>query len=113
LPRAFNPADGFVASANDDLNHLGRTRPITMPMGDYRARRIRELLAARDDWNVAAVERMQMDVLSTHAPPFLEILRPLLPATPQADVLRAWDCRYDAASEGAYLFERFYRALVR
>lgn len=112
LPRAINPAEGFIATANDDLNHLGRTRPITMPMGDYRARRIRDLLAARDDWDVAAVERMQMDLLSTHAVPFLEILRPLLPATPQADVLRTWDCRYDVDSTGAYLFERFYRALV-
>lgn len=113
LPRVRNPETGFIATANNDLNHLGRARPITMPMGGYRAERIAALLAARDDWNVAAVERMQMDVVSTHAERFLAILRPLLPAMPAGDVLRAWDCRYDTASVGAHLFERFYRALVR
>jgi len=38
---------------------------------------------------------MQMDVLSPHAQRFMEILRPLLPVTPAADILRTWDCRYD------------------
>jgi penicillin amidase len=42
----------------------------------------------------------------------MAVLDPLLPPTPAADVLRAWDRRYDVASRGAYLFERFYRELV-
>jgi penicillin amidase len=113
LPRALNPDTGYIVTANDDLNHLGRARPITMPMGGYRAERIAALLAERDDWDVGSMERMQMDVVSPHAARFMEILRPLLPATPQGDVLRAWDCRYDCTSQGAYLFERFYRTLVR
>ena len=33
--------------------------------------------------------------------------------TPAADILRSWDCRYDPASIGATLFERFYRGLIR
>jgi penicillin amidase len=43
----------------------------------------------------------------------MAILRPLLPITPAADILRTWDCRYDPASVGATLFERFYRGLIR
>ncbi len=113
LPRAHNPDSGFVATANDDLNHLGRAHPINLPMGPYRAERIAALLAARDDWTVADVEAMQMDVLSPHAERFMAILRPLLPVTPSADILRTWDCRYDPASLGATLFERCYRGLVR
>jgi penicillin G amidase len=112
LPCALNPATGFIATANQDLNHLGRARPINMPMGPYRADRIAHLLAARDGWTVADVRAMQMDVLSPQAERFMEILRPRLPATPAGEILRRWDCRYDLASEGASLFERFYRALV-
>jgi penicillin amidase len=113
LPRTRDPETGFIATANDDLNHLGTAHPINLPMGPYRAERIASLLAARDDWTVADVEAMQMDVLSPHARRFMEILRPLLPVTPAADILRAWDCRYDPASIGATLFERIYRGLVR
>ena len=75
LPRARNPESGFLATANDDLNHLGKAQPINLPMGPYRAERIAALLAARDDWTVADVEAMQMDVLSPHAERFMAILR--------------------------------------
>jgi penicillin amidase len=112
LPRALNPDRGYLVTANDDLNHLGRARPITACMGAYRAERIGALLAARDDWDVAAIEQLQMDVTSTHAERFMAILRPLLPATPQGEVLKKWDCSYECDSIGAYLFERFYRALL-
>jgi penicillin amidase len=112
LPRALNPETGFLVTANDDLNHLGRVRPINLPMGRYRAERIAALLGARDDWRVADVQRMQMDAVSPHAARFMAVLRPCLPPGRAGDVLRAWDCRYDLASEGAWLFERVYRALV-
>jgi hypothetical protein len=69
-------------------------------MGAYRADRIAELLAARDDWSVAATERMQMDVFSPHAAAFMAVLRPLLPRTAAGEVLRAWDCCYDIRSRG-------------
>jgi penicillin amidase len=112
LPRTMNPPSGFIVTANNDLNHLGRARPITVPMGSYRADRIAELLAARDGWTAADTQAMQMDVLSPHAQQFMSVLRPLLPPTPTANILRDWDCRYEPDSLGAPLFERFYRALV-
>ena len=112
LPRALNPPCGFIATANDDLNHLGRARPINLPMGAYRAERIAELLSAHNDWTVATTRRMQMDVYAPQAARFMEVLRPLLPPGPQGDVLRDWDYRYDLASRGASLFERFYRGLI-
>jgi penicillin amidase len=113
LPRVLNPPAGFVVTANDDLSHLGRTRPINLPMGAYRAERIATLLAARTDWDVAGAARMQMDVHSLQAARFLDVLRPLLPPTPEGDLLRRWDCGYGVDSTGATLFERFYRALLR
>ncbi len=113
LPRALNPECGFIATANNDLNPLGRCRPINLPMGPYRAQRIEEALERRGGWTVEDTLTLQLDLYSPQAEAFMEILRPLLPATPQGRLLGDWDCRYGADSKGAYLFERFYAELVR
>ncbi len=112
LPRSVNPECGFLATANNDLNHLGQVRPISLPMGSYRAERIAALLRARDDWSVEATQVMHMDLYSLQAERFMMVLRPLLSDTDNAARLRDWDCRYDSDSKGAFLFEKFYRALI-
>ncbi len=112
LPRLVNPPEGFIVTANQDLNHLGVTDPINMPMGDYRARRIASRLA-EDKCDLELFGSIQMDVWSLQADEFLAILLPLVPASPAADLLRAWDRCYDVASRGAPLFEEFSRALPR
>ena len=112
LPRVHNPAEGFVVTANQDLNHLGEVDPINAPMSDYRARRIAELLKERDDHDVESFRRIQLDTRSIQAAEFLEILRPLLGVGPLADALRDWDCHYDLDSAGATAFEMFYAELL-
>lgn len=112
LPRCINPECGYIATANNDLNHLGVARPINAPMGDYRARRIEELLEQGRKHTEADMFAIQQDVYSLQAERFMEVLRPLLPDTPQGRALRDWDYCYDLASTGAHLFERVYRALL-
>jgi len=112
LPRAHNPAHGVIVTANQDLNHLGRAKPINAPMGDYRARRITQLLAERDDHDVESFRSIQLDTYSLQAAEFLEILMPLLGTGPIADALRTWDCRYELDSTGATAFEIFYAELL-
>ncbi len=112
LPRAFDPEEGFIVTANHDLNHLGLSRPINLPMGDYRARRITELLEPETTMAVADHARIQADVTSIQARELMAVLRPLLPDTEDGRLLRDWDLRYDPASRGATLFERFYRELL-
>ncbi len=112
MPRELRPKRGFCATANNDLNHLSTGRPMNLPMGAYRAERIEALLAERDDWDVQAMGEMQMDVHSPQAEAYMEILRPLLPDTPQGRALRDWDCQYDLESVGATQFEAFYDALL-
>jgi penicillin amidase len=112
LPRTVNPDSGFIATANNDLNHLGQARPINLPMASYRAERIERLLEDRNDWDVQALGKMQLDVYSTQAERFMNVLRPLLPTSANGNLLRNWDCRYDAESKGASLFETFYRQLL-
>ncbi len=111
LPACMNPSEGFIVTANQDLNHLGLADPINMPMGDYRARRIAELLSERDDHNVESFRRIQLDDYSLQARLFLDILLPRLPDDPASQVLRDWNGRYDTDSVGASLFEDFYAEL--
>jgi penicillin amidase len=113
LPRATSPATGYLVSANNNLNDLGREKPITLPMGDDRATRIAELLQRRADWRVTDVHCMQMDVHSRQAERYMTLLRPLLPTTREGRLLHEWDCDYEPSSLGATLFERFYQELLR
>ncbi len=112
LPRAHNPADGVIVTANQDLNHLGNASPINAPMGDYRARRVTQLLEERDDHDVDSFRAIQMDTYSIQAAEFLEVLTPLMATGPIVDALRAWDCRYELDSPGATAFEIFYTELL-
>jgi penicillin amidase len=113
LPRCLNPEADFFVTANDDLNQWGIAKPINICMGSYRANRIAKLLAERTDITVEDNFKIHYDVYSLQAELFMRILKPLLPGTPQGKILREWDCRYNPESEGAFLFEQFYRALLQ
>lgn len=113
LPRAINPPEGFLVTANDDLNALGRVRPISVSMGSYRADRIRELLARTPRATIEDMSRIQMDVTSKQAERFMPLIRDRLADTPAGRALASWDLGYDAGSVGADAFERFYGELFR
>lgn len=126
MPRSLNPASNFFATANHDLNAYGQVPPINMPMGSYRAERINALLAAKDNFTVEDVFAMHADVYSLQAERFMAILRPILNTMDTKEhegknfvnlralrVLKEWDLCYDAESQGAFLFEVFYRELYR
>lgn len=112
LPRALNPAAGFFATANQDLNAHGVLKPITSPMAAWRADRINQCLAAENAWTVDKVRKLQTDVTSLQARAYLDVLLPLVPDSPEARSLKAWDCRYDVQSREATLFEAFFRELL-
>lgn len=113
LPRIFNPEAGYFVTANNDLNSFGRANPINMPMGDYRARRIEQLLSTDRKLGAKDVSEMHYDVYSLQAELFMKNLAPLLPDSGPGRILREWDLGYDPKSEGAYLFEQVYHALLR
>lgn len=115
LPRVLNPEDGYFATANQDLNRFGNVSPINMPMGDYRAKRIEELLAASEDHDVETTRQIQLDVYSKQAQLYLDVLLPLLEQESEQSeekrLLQYWDLKYDLESRAAVLFECFYDAL--
>jgi penicillin amidase len=112
LPSLYNPADGIVVTTNQDLNYLGEASPINLPMGTYRAERIRDLLLGGEKLNVEYMKKIHFDLYSLQAERLMKTIRPLLPDTEKGKILREWDMRYDTDSKGAMLFESVYRALV-
>lgn len=113
LHSILNPPEGFLATANDDLNPPGGPLVINLPMGGYRVDRIRGLLSECRDCTLDDMAVIQNDLYSLQAERFMELFRPLLPDTFAGRLLGGWDCRYDTASRGATLFESVYHALLR
>ncbi|WP_372679916.1 penicillin acylase family protein [Desulfosarcina sp.] len=112
LPNVYNPPEGIIATANQDLNYLGRSNPINLCMGPYRADRIVELLETGSGLDVVYMKDMHYDLYSLQAERLMRIIGPLLPDTDNGRVLKAWDLRYHADSTGAMLFESVYRAII-
>lgn len=112
LPFVYNPPEGFVVTANEDLNYMGQVDVINLPMGTYRADRIKQLLRQASNVDVAYMQHMHYDLFSLQAERFMDILRPLLPDTENGNTLKEWDLTYEADSQGAMLFESVYQALI-
>ncbi len=113
LPSAYNPQAGIIVTANQDLNHLGRSNPINLPMASYRADRISDLLKKEKKLTVEYMKLMHYDLYSLQAERLMGILKPLLPDSKNGKILKEWDCRYIKDSRGAMLFESVYLALLK
>jgi penicillin amidase len=113
LHRTVNPDVGFLATANEEINPPGGPLVVNLPMGSYRADRIRDVLVALKKASVPDMQRLQLDLYSLHAERFMELLRPLLPSGAAADLLREWDLRYDHKSRGATVFEEVYQRMLK
>lgn len=111
LPRTYNPDEGYIITTNNNLNHLGKVSPINMPMGEYRADRIKQLLEATDKSNIESTKKIHFDTYSLEAEYFMKIIRPLLPDSPNGNLLKDWDLCYDIDSKGATMFEMIYSNL--
>jgi penicillin amidase len=116
LPRDLNPPAGFIVTANQDLNHLGKAHPHNLPMASYRADRITEVLSEPGPVGMETMRQLQLDLFSTQAERFMSVIRPLLselsPAYAQTiTLLKNWDLTYHTQSYGAFLFEQIYLEL--
>lgn len=111
MPQCTDPEQGFFCTANNNLNEYGAIDPINVCMASYRAERIDELLSSGRSLTFEDFRKMHFDVYSKQAERFMAILKPLLPNTVQGKVLQAWDMRYAADSQGAYLFELCLKAI--
>jgi penicillin amidase len=115
LPWALNPAEGFVASANNKpYDNAGDVPPGFFFSADERIRRIREMLSADASVTIAELKRMQTDTISPFAREMIPALKAAIEeadagalAPAFTDRLLAFDGDYRVDSAGAPAFEIF------
>ncbi|TWT95261.1 Acyl-homoserine lactone acylase QuiP precursor [Botrimarina colliarenosi] len=113
LPREYDPARGFVASANEELYLADGTPLHSHGLHDYRRRRIDERLTELPHATVDDMQALQYDVVSLHAHGLLPVLLTHLADNhPLKERLHNWDCRFDPNSAEAALFMAFYRHVL-
>ncbi|HSM01485.1 MAG TPA: penicillin acylase family protein [Acidimicrobiia bacterium] len=114
LPHAVDPPSGFVATANNlpsaDGPYLGSDF-----LDGYRAQRIAESLAERDDWDVATTLRLQLDQQSIPWREMREIVLDALEESsgPAVALLRDWDGVVGPDSPAATIFEVMVAEMCR
>ncbi|TRZ68139.1 MAG: penicillin acylase family protein [Rhodocyclaceae bacterium] len=96
LPRQYNPVSGTIATANEKITPPGYPHWISSHWEPpFRARRIAELLAAREHHDLAGFAAMQADVRSLYAREVLPLLLAVPPASEAgrsaAALLQHWD----------------------
>ena len=74
LPREYDPAIGFVASANEELYRRDGPPLHAHAQPDYRKRRIVERLTELPKATVVDMQNLQYDVLSVQARDLLPVL---------------------------------------
>ncbi len=112
LPHEYDPAIGFVASANEELYRRDGPPLHAHAQPDYRKRRIVERLTELPHATLEDMQNLQYDVLSLQARDLLPMLLAFVDDCPLKEKLAAWDCRYTPASTEATLFQHFYRHVV-
>ncbi len=117
LPRAFNPPQGYIATANNAV--VGSDYPYFISMDwspGFRARRIVELLEADDSLALVDMQAIQRDNTPLYAQDILHTIVALQPSEARLaqalDILRSWDGRTNQDSAGAVLFEALRLAIV-
>jgi penicillin amidase len=108
LPRVYDPADGYVTTANEPQNPLNGPLLVTQILPDYRKRRIDERLSELPQATVEDMQQLQYDLVSLQARELLTVFLPYLPEGELKQRLENWDCRYDPDSLEASLFQRLY-----
>ncbi len=116
LPWTLNPADGFIASANNvPYPQGGDVRVGWFFTADERIRRLKEMLSADSSVTLDDLKRMQLDTVSPFVREMLPVIRRAIEETPGAREidpgfvarLLAFDADYKAGSTSAPAFEAF------
>lgn len=112
LPSIYDPPEGFVATANEEMNPAGLPMLVTQPLNDYRKRRISERLEELPQATLEDMQSLQYDVVSIHARELLAVFLPHMPDGELKERLANWDFRHDADSAEASLFQKLYRNVI-
>ncbi len=117
LPRAFNPPEGYIVTANNAVVKPDYPYFLSMDWAPgFRARRIVELIEADPSLSLNDIQAIQGDNSPIYAQDVLPYLRTLSSNDARLadalDLLRTWDGRAVRDSVGAALFEAFRLHLI-
>ncbi|MFC1466052.1 MAG: penicillin acylase family protein [Candidatus Brachytrichaceae bacterium NZ_4S206] len=120
LPSVFNPPEGYVVTANNAIVDARRYPHLITTDWDYgyRAKRIEQMILAKDKLSVEDMRAMHFDAYSPFAEEVLGALEGMtleLEAGSSAalSTLQQWDRTCNAESAGCAIFEVFWRELSR
>ena len=113
LPRSMNPAQGFIATANEynvPREHPSFNRDLCFEWNErFRATRINEMLQSQPRHTIAQSMTLQCDVTSLPARRIAPLLQRVSGSSPELslalDLLRPWDHQTLPESGAAALFE--------
>ena len=111
LPRKFNPANHFIATANHNILPPGYTLPLNYEWAlPYRFHRIEEMLGTTKKFTIEDFEKMQQDVESLPARRFQAILKNWTPdpgshEASAANLVREWNASLTVDSPAALIYE--------
>ncbi len=117
LPRAYNPPEGYIATANNAV--VGPNFPYFLSMEwdrGYRARRIVDLIEAKDKLSAddfAAIQGDSLDVAAQEIVPYLKDIAVGGNAQKVLDAIRSWDFHTTEQSSGAGAYQVFWLHLLR
>jgi penicillin G amidase len=118
-PHSYNPPEGYIATANNDLIPLGYTHMDAVGFvwtDPYRWSRISEVLGSGRKFAIADLMRLQTDYTSIPARQLVPLLRDVQASTDATErarqLLLHWDFVLDKSSSAAGLYEAWYRHLA-
>jgi penicillin amidase len=117
LPRAYNPAKGYIATANNAV--VGPNFPYFLSMEwdrGYRAKRIVDLIEAKDKLSAddfAAIQGDNFDIAAQQIVSYLKDITVEGDAQKVLDVIKSWDFHTTEQSVGAGAYQVFWLHLLR
>jgi penicillin amidase len=121
LPYTFNPAEGYIATANNQVPPAGYKYFVTADWDyGFRANRIVDLIKnAPGKIDIAYIQSMQGDMFDANGPVYLPLLQAAV-GTPSdsaqkaaLDIVSKWDFQAHPDSGGAAVFNAFWRNLLK
>ncbi|QDU92775.1 penicillin acylase family protein [Lignipirellula cremea] len=112
LPRIYDPPEGFVATANENINPPGGPMFCTQILPGYRKRRIDERLQQLDHATLNDMQSLQYDLISLQASDLVALFLPHLPEGKLKERLSGWNFSFHPTSQEAPLFQSLYRNVL-
>jgi penicillin amidase len=120
LPYTYNPSEGYIATANNEIPPAGYPYFITADWDyGYRANRIVDMIkSAPGKMDLIYVQKMQGDMYDANAAVFVPLLlqldaRSSMNQPTAIDLLKNWNYQAGPASAAAAVFESFWRHLLQ